>query len=235
MNKFILLFIFLFLSINQVCFANFITDDFAENFLSQAKKENENKVFVKPISDSLIDEKFQLKYSKDIYQIKNVITDDFSEKYLSEYKNVVYLPKKYDFLSLNKIIVKIKPKKYYSTRMKIDEGKRLEFVVIDDVYVNNKLLIPKNSIITGRIEMISLNKPKGVPSDLIIGNFLFKDISLDGNIQKTGAKRYYWVMPAAFALNSVFFVLGYPLWAVRGGHAKLTTHQKFEIYILDRI
>lgn len=232
MNKILFAFTLIFL-VNTACFAAMQTDEFAEKYLS--KVENPAVYENLPISDDLINSDFRSKYSNDKYQKENVISDEFAEKYLSEYKNVVYLPKHYDFTNFNKIAVKIRPKKYFTTRKNVNEGERLDFIVLQDVIKNGRILIPKNSVLTGRIEMISPNKPKGIPADLIVGNFRFGKFSFVGNIEKSGAKRYYWVMPSAFVLNSVFFVLGYPLWAVRGGHAKLTTRQKYEIYLIDNL
>ena len=230
MNKILLLIILIFLS-DLVCFATSLTDEFAEKYLTKNESLIVNEKL--PISDDLINDEFCSKFSKDKYQQKNIISAEFAEKYLYRYKDVVYLPNHYDFTNFKKIAVKIRPEKYFTTRKNVNEGEKLDFIVLQDVIKNGQIIIPKNSVLTGRIEMISQNKPKGIPADLIVGNFSFDKLSLVGNIEKSGAKRYYWVMPTAFVLNSVFFVLGYPLWAVRGGHAKLTTHQKYEIYLID--
>lgn len=244
MNKFftkffLLLFIIIFLS-ETVCFAQFsqnknvIIDDFAEIYL---KDKYSDVYFVKTdITDELTDVVFCLRYGSEKYQkkfLKQEIKDDFAERYLKKHKKEIYVRKKYDFSNMNNVVVKISPVKYFSTKMNVNEGTNIYFRVVEDVKKNNQVIIPKNAIITGRVELISQNNAKGIPADLIVGNFKYKATPLSGNIEKTGSKRYYWVMPAAFVLNTLFFATGYPLWAVRGGHAKLKPKQVYEIYLLN--
>lgn len=208
-----------------------ITDTFSEKILSS------NIVFVsiqKPeITDKLITDSFIKKHKNETYTKEYKLTDSFAENRLCHHKSIVYPRKKYNFLNINKLAVKIKPKNYFSTKMQQQEGDILDFIVIEDVKKEGNVIIPQNSTIKGRIETISPNMAKGVPADLTIGNFNYKNIEFSGTIKQTGARRYYWIAPIAFVLNTVFFGTGYPMWIIRGGHAKIKPNQIFEIFISE--
>lgn len=206
-----------------------IKDFLAENYLDKNIKIPEN-IFT-PIQDSLLNYDFIEKYSALHFEkpVNTPIYDDFAIENLASFKDVVYKKKVYDFENLNHIIIKIKAKEYISTKYLKEEGQSVDFVAVEDVIHNGKIIIPQNSLIKARIETISPNMSRGIPADLVIGHFHYKNIDLDGEISRTGANRVYWVVPVAFIANSLFLGTGYILWAIRGGHAKVKTNQIFEI------
>ncbi len=189
------------------------------------------------INDPLVDNiTFLSKNPKSCISPNNsLIEDDFVKSHLVKFANVSYHKKIYNFENLNHTIVKICAKNFVSTKFLKSEGQIIEFITTEDVIQNKKVIIPKNSVITARVETISPNMSRGIPADLIIGNFKYGNINLEGEISKTGASRIYWIIPLAFIANTLFYGSGYILWIIRGGHAKLKPNQIYEIAMPDVI
>ncbi len=230
-----------------------IEDSFAEKSL-QGKSVEFYKPPKEEIKDELVD-----KYLKnlEIVKIETVkIEDDFLIKQLSDHvilngitatddfdaqpfkANIKYQDKQlsYDFESIKQIPVKISILKGITTRTNLREGEELSFQCLSDVHLGDNLDIKKGSIVKARLETVSKNSANGVPADIIIGNFKTtaqndKEILLDGNIRKIGANRALWVYPSAQVL-STFFLVGYLLFAIRGGHAKIKPKDVYEIYYM---
>lgn len=139
---------------------------------------------------------------------------------------------KFDFESLDELIVKVSPKKYYTTRTKLKEGDLINFVLAQDVIIKDKTY-KKGTNVTARVEMVSQNGAFGVPSDLVIDNFILNsDIKLTGNIEKKGANRSLWVYPCAYGL-SWFFGVSLLLLPIRGGHAKLRPNHVYSLNYIE--
>lgn len=210
-----------------------ISDFLIENYPDKTVKTE--KIIHEKFQDNLINQSFIQEHSNLPNTEYTPVYDKFAEANLSKYSKVSYNKKLYDFENINHIKIKIKSKKLISTKNIAEEGQIVDFIVAEDVIVNDKIIIPKNSVIQARVETISPNMSKGVPADLVIGSFKYKNYNLDGEISKTGANRLYWVLPTAFIMNTLFFGCGYVLWAIRGGHAKFRPNQIFEINLPDDV
>ncbi|MGN0014523.1 MAG: hypothetical protein ACI37T_03800 [Candidatus Gastranaerophilaceae bacterium] len=216
------------------CNSNEIIHDFLiENYPDKSIKIQNN--ITEDIQDILIDQSFIQEHSMLPDTEYTPVYDSFAEVNLAKFSKVSYTKKIYDFENINNIKIKIKSKKLISTKNIEEEGQIVDFIVAEDVIFNEKIIIPKNSIIQARVETISPNMSKGIPADLVIGSFKYKNYNLDGEISKTGANRLYWVLPTAFVMNTLFFGCGYVLWAIRGGHAKFRPNQIFEINLPEDI
>ena len=128
--------------------------------------------------------------------------------------------------------IKIGIKNNITTQNCADEGSYIEFVTLED-YVINKTTYPKGTTIKARIETVSLNKSMGVPSELIVGNFVIKDVPLQGQIEKTGANRSLWVYPLSYCA-SLFFGVGILVTAIRGGHAKIKASEVYTVQYIPQ-
>lgn len=124
--------------------------------------------------------------------------------------------------------VYVKIKHPFTTKSKTDEGEYVEFELIKDVQIKDKLY-PKGYTVKARVETISRNESMGVPSDLIVGSFKIDEIPLYGEINKTGANRSLWVSPLVYG-TCWFFGVGLLFIPVRGGHAKLNPKETFTLY-----
>lgn len=210
-----------------------IRDFLIENYPDKSIKIENN--ITEEIQDILIDKSFIKEHSKLPDTEYTPVYDNFAEANLVDFSQISYKKKIYDFENINHIKIKIKSKKLISTKNLDGEGQIVDFVVAEDVIVNDKIIIPKESVIQARVETISPNMSRGIPADLVIGSFKYKKYNLDGEISKTGANRLYWILPIAFAANTIFFGSGYILWAIRGGHAKFKPNQIFEINLPEDI
>ena len=218
-----------------------ISDDFVEKTLSKkqkitpAQKPIIKDTFVeqtigtnlkpKPVKKVIITDSFaQNNKNKNQYTKPKV---DFSEQKVANTKQIAQ-PKIAIVNSENSTPIKIRVKKYISTKQKIDEGDFIEFETLSDVKIKNKIY-KAGTTIKARVETISYNKIWGVPSDLIIGNFSLDGKKLIGEINKTGANRSLWLYPTVY-VTTLFFGLGVFLIPIRGGHAKIKPQQTFTVY-----
>jgi hypothetical protein len=160
-------------------------------------------------------------------------SDSFAENSLQEYKDIEYKQKKYDFSNLNHTYIKVRPLKNISTKDIKNVGSYHDFVVIDDVMNNGKILIKKDTKIKARIENVAPSMFRGVPANLIVGNFYWNDVPLFGEIEKSGFPHYCWTIPLSEV--SGFFVpfSGYVFNLVKGGEAKIKTKEIFSVMIPD--
>lgn len=235
MKKFISLFLILNFLVGNVYAAAPIVDDFAQRTLVDYKNTNTN--IKEPITDEFATKNLSnTKSSKKIEQ--TAITDDFAKNSIKpeELKGVRYTPKPvhlagYD--SKEDLIAVVSIDEYVTTRKNIFEGQELNFTVAKDVIKNGKVIIPKGTKVTGRVELITMNGAFGSPADLTIGNFILDNgtkngIYLDGEIYKKGANRSYWVYPIG-AASLVLMFAGLLVLTIRGGHAKIKPNQQYAL------
>ena len=221
-----------------------ISDDFVEKTLSKKQKITPvqqpiiKDTFVeqtigtnlkpKPVKKVIITDSFaQNNKNKNQYTKPKV---DFSEQKVANTKQIAQ-PKIAIVNSENSTPIKIRVKKYISTKQKIDEGDFIEFETLSDVKIKNKIY-KAGTTIKARVETISYNKIWGVPSDLIIGNFSLDGKKLIGEISKIGANRSLWLYPTVY-VTTLFFGLGVFLIPIRGGHAKIKPQQTYSVYYQD--
>lgn len=219
-----------------------INDDFAQKSLSKDlqieknQKVNIEDEFVQKTLDKnlkvkttkpklVVDDFAQKNTQKNAYSKPKV---DFCEQIVVVDKNISAPKKPLVVIGENSVPVKIRIKKNYSTRNKIDEGDYIYFETVSDVKINNKTY-PAGTSVKARVETVSQNKIWGVPSDLTIGNFTLEGNKLGGEINKTGANRSLWLYPTVY-LTACFFGVGLLLIPIRGGHAKVNTRQ---IYTME--
>ncbi|MBQ2645658.1 hypothetical protein IJG14_08830 [bacterium] len=147
------------------------------------------------------------------------IADDFHEYYKSK---PAYDIKSFNYENLNRIPIKIKIVSDVTTKKNLVEGQKLIFLTTEDAVLNYKKILPAGSRIIGTVETISQNEIKGIPANLIIGDFKIEYMAqakLEGQINKQGANRTIWVR----ALIPVLF-------PIKGGHAKIKSFETYEIY-----
>ncbi len=184
------------------------------------------------ITDDFVQNNIKVPYKRTFPN--RAITDDFAQENLQGKKSNVRINTNYDYTSLDRTVLKINPSQTISTKRKFTEGMEVIFITKNDVKINSTA-IPQGSEIIARVETISPNALRGVPSQLTIDNFYLKsnpDIYFVGSINKTGARRYLWVYPSSVIL-SVMFGMGSLLWLVKGGNAKIRKRQTFEIFYAE--
>jgi hypothetical protein len=190
-----------------------------------------NDLSIKKVENQQIVDEFALKNLNQNLKIQKVKLETIEDSLASKIdKNKV---KK---VALNKApinfaegTIKVYPKKYYTTRTKLFEGDYIDFVLAQDVKLNN-VLYKKGTNVKARVETLSQNGAYGVPADLIVGSFTLGDNVLGGQISKKGANRSLWVYPTSYVLMPMFF-MGLLILPIRGGHAKLYPNKIYEIDI----
>ena len=196
-----------------------IIDDFALKTLnSNLKVEKQTPVIIVDTLAEKLDKNIKIQKEN-----QRPIIDSFAFSLDKSQKE--NLNTKYD-----KDKIKVAPLEYYTTRKDLYEGKIIDFILVEDIKINNKLY-KKGTLVKARIETLSQNSAYGVPADLVVGNFtLPNNFILHGNITKQGANRAIWVYPLGYTLTC-FFLLGLPIFAIRGGHVKLKPEKVYNIEI----
>ena len=199
-----------------------ISDELIENLnpnlkIKERKETFENDDLVKYLNQNLKISKTKVEPIKDDFIVQNLNTSKISR-----------INKANKAINFDKTI-KISPKNFYSTKENLKEGKAIEFVLLDEIKINNKIY-PKNSTITASVKNITQNSTFGLPSDLVIGNFQLQDLNFNSEFSIKGANRALWVYPAVYGL-SCFFGAGLLFIPIRGGHAKLIPNKIYEIEI----
>lgn len=218
-----------------------INDDFVEKTLSSNQKIK--KVEPPTINDSFversIDKNLKIKKTNAI-----VITDTFAENNKKKNNHIkpiidlkenvinsqkqITIKKAPTFNKEDALAIKIRIKKYFTTKQKLEEGDFIEFETISENKIENKIY-PTGTTVKARIETISYNKSYGVPSDVVVGSFSIDNIPLKGEISKTGANRTLWLYPVSY-IGTIFFGIGLLLLPIRGGHAKIKQKQIFTVF-----
>lgn len=127
-------------------------------------------------------------------------------------------------VSAKEVAVNIKPaQKITTSNLNLKEGDCLNFVVIDDVFVNSKLYLKKDQAVYADITSIEDNGFLVQPAKLYIENFRTTDINnqpvkLNGIVYKTGNDHH---------LLTDFFVFD----CLRGGEVHINPEKnKFTVY-----
>jgi hypothetical protein len=163
---------------------------------------------------------------------KTKIEDNLAKNHISLKGHRKINPKTdYDFTKAQ-IPVKLKIIKNLTTKHHVLEGDSILFKTTNEVLINGTTL-PKGTEVIGRVETISASDKMGTPANIVVDNFYVKDhpeISLYGNVSKTGANRSIWVYPLYQAGNIMFYVAGFVFVPIHGGHAKLLTSDTYTVF-----
>lgn len=224
------------ISINLPCFAQtenekiqdfLITNDFI------IKNDTPKTFQQQAIHDFLITEDFISKNSTQFSPAKSAIRDEFMQNRLKDCEYRVYKQKKYDFQNVNHLFVKVHSAKIISTKNPMNVGDEVFFMVSENVTKNGKILVKKGELVSARVETISESGTYGVAADIIIGNFKIGNTSLTGEISKEGFTHAYWVIPVSQAAGFFIPFSNYAFRFIRGGHAKITPKETFELQLPD--
>ena len=203
-----------------------VRDDFAENTL------NENLKIKKQAKISVRDDFADKTLPKDLKLNKRQQEIVFDSLASNIDKNKTIKKSNYvSKISSENAYIKVAPRYYYTTRKDLKEGQQIDFVLAEDFKFKNAVY-KKGTPIKARVENINQNGIYGLPSEVIVGNFMLADnVKLEGELSKRGANRSVWVYPTVYTLCA-FFGLGVLFIPIRGGHAKLKPNKvyQFEVY-----
>lgn len=151
--------------------------------------------------------------------LNSALADDFHRLYKPLTSDRI---KTGNFEELNRIPLKVKAIADVSTKKDLTEGQKIIFLTTEDTVLRHNRVLAAGSRVFGTVETVSKNEMKGVPANLIVGDFKIEYMStvkLEGEINKEGANRAIWVRP--------LLPLLFP---VRGGHAKINADEIFTLY-----
>ena len=137
----------------------------------------------------------------------------------------------YDFSSIERTIIPIAITKNISSK-NIQIGEEISFFTVKDTKINSTTTIPAKTQVFGIIEYAMPGQLRGEPGIIIVDKFKikgFENIVAEGKMVIEGAKRNFWVLPLAKVINSFTVAGGYPLYLIRGGQAKISPKQVFEL------
>lgn len=119
------------------------------------------------------------------------------------------------------------PTKISTSNLNLQEGDNVEFVVGDDVYLHSKLYLKKGEKVVGMITSIEPNDFGCREAVIYAENFKTKNVdgrvvNINGVICKKG--RTHWMFTQILP--------GLPE-VIRGGEAKITPKERFDLYLED--
>lgn len=138
----------------------------------------------------------------------------------------------YNYQSTFSVPIKMSITEDFSTKEPINEGEKLQFKVVENVFVNNTKILEKDTIINAKIETIITSGMNGFPDEIILNNFEIpgiKNSQIRNEYIKTGQNRAFWVYPLKWALTPIPFV-GSLTNLIKGGHAQIKTDDIITIY-----
>jgi len=242
MKKILLFFVLMCVLSLQVNAKQLIYDDFVNLTLKgYAEKTTQKKET--DIEDEFLDSSFYKSYAnskKDKYKPQSLIEDSFVAAALP-YLNLEKPAPKFhaNFENYKKYPIKIHTPEYITTKNKKLQGQKLRFYTMEETYLPDGQILPVNTEINAKVEMVSQNNVWGVPADMIVNNFTLELASkrskkvvhnLEGRIEKTGANRSYWVYPIVEASCWTVFCAGAVVIPIRGGHAKIKPGEVHTVY-----
>lgn len=138
----------------------------------------------------------------------------------------------YDYTDTTAVPVRLAVTKEISSEKGLLEGQSLEFRIVRDVYYNDKLLLAKGTIVSGKVETIVTSGMNGFPAEVLIDGFELPGIrqsQLLGGYIKKGQNRCFWVYPLKWALTLIP-VAGSLTNFIKGGHVKIHSDDIITIY-----
>lgn len=124
--------------------------------------------------------------------------------------------------------VNIKPvNKITTSNVNLQEGDNANFVIKDDVFINSKLYLKKNALVSGIITSLEENDYQYKPATLYVDNFVTKDVDnktvkLKGIIYKKGND--HWMVTQFIPI---------PLMILRGGEVQIKPKKDVFTLILE--
>lgn len=138
----------------------------------------------------------------------------------------------YNFESTKKLPVKMRVLNEIKSEKNLYEGQVVEFKTTKNVIYQNQILIPKNSIIKSKVDLIITSGMNGIPASVIFSEFesdYIKTGQFSGCYEVFGQDRSLIVFPLKWALT-ILPPTGSFTNFIKGGHVKLKENKTITIY-----
>lgn len=129
----------------------------------------------------------------------------------------------YNFEDLEYKVIRLRIISDVTTELKLYEGERLCFEVLNPVYFKGQKLAEKNEKVYATVETIIKNGMNGIPASIVLGNFEFKNIDntkLQDYVEIYGADLSWLVFPLKWSLT-ILPPTGSLTNFIKGGHVKI--------------
>lgn len=129
----------------------------------------------------------------------------------------------YNFDDLEYKIIRLRIISDITSELKLYEGEKLCFEVVNPVYYKGKKLAEKNEKVSATVETIIKNGMNGIPASIVLGNFEFNNIEnskLQDYVEIYGADLSWLVFPLKWALT-ILPPTGSLTNFIKGGHVKI--------------
>lgn len=152
--------------------------------------------------------------------VKDVVADELLQDKIVEKPatNTIY-----NFDDLEYKIIRLRIISDVTSELKLYEGEKLCFEVVNPVYYKGKKLAEKNEKVYATVETIIKNGMNGIPASIVLGNFEFKNIDnakLQDYVEIYGADLSWLVFPLKWALT-ILPPTGSLTNFIKGGHVKI--------------
>lgn len=189
------------------------------------------------------------KYKKELLNDEQIVLENDK----NNYKKNIYNGKVNIELGSEVLLKPVKKVSTKNTRMKIKDGNKYEkynvvlpeigedvaFKVLVDVKKDEKVIIPKNSIVYAKVDEVSPRAMGGAPADLTLDEFVVstkdgKKINLSGTIDSSGYTLSPWIGVAELATTPFLFGLAVPLLRLLpGGQAVISPRKTYTVYYTE--
>ena len=156
------------------------------------------------------------------------IEENLKDKVFDEYE----VNTNYNYESTDRAVIKLQIKKEITTKKGLQDGDTVEFIVKQNVKLNNKVIIKKDTLVTARIKTYTTRGLNGIPSQIIIDDFKIPDIDsrkLKSTYIHRGLDLTIMVLPIKWALTPIPFVGSFTNLII-GGHCKITPRNTILLY-----
>lgn len=140
--------------------------------------------------------------------------------------------KEYNYKSLTKIPIKLRPVKEIFSEKDVYEGQQLSFRVVKDVYYKGQWILDRGQIIHATVKLVIKPGMNGIPASIILGDFrcgAIKQGVLTNEYEIFGQDRSLLVFPLKWALT-ILPPTGSLTNFIMGGHAKIKVDKTLTIY-----
>ena len=184
--------------------------------------------------DSFIEEILNSKnISEPTHNVEYNYTDSY-ENILNSRKILKPVPNlKYNYFDFERIPIKLQIAKDITTKKNsLLIGQQIDFIVKEDVIYNHKIIVPKGTKATAKIQAYQSRGLNGIPAMIILDDFEIPNIDkkkLKDDYIKRGQDRSYIVFPIKWALTWIPLA-GYTTNVILGGHAHIKKKHNVIIY-----
>ena len=160
-----------------------------------------------------------------------ILDDDFANSTLIDVKQPQTCLK-YNYVSTKKVPIKLAFTEKLGTEKDVYEGQSVELKILNDVILNNKVVVKKDTIAHAKIGIIISTGMNGIPASIILEDFEIPNIQsnkLSGSFELFGQDRSLFVFPLKWALTPLP-PTGSLTNFIMGGHVKLKPKKKITVY-----